>query len=99
MTGFGNEFATETLKGALPVGQNNPQKCAYGTYAEQLSGSAFTAPRTTNCRTWFYRIRPSVKHLPFAPLEHATFKNNWHEWKANPNQMRWSPFDMPGEAE
>jgi len=99
MVGFGNEFATETLKGALPIGQNNPQKCAYGTYAEQLSGSPFTAPRTTNCRTWFYRIRPSVKHLPFEPLEHATFTNNWHEWKANPNQMRWSPFDLPGEAD
>ena len=25
MSGFGNEFASEALKGALPVGQNSPQ--------------------------------------------------------------------------
>ena len=55
--GFGNHFATEALKGALPQGQNNPQKCAMGLYAEQLSGTAFTCPRSTNQRTWLYRIR------------------------------------------
>src|SRR5919109_796044 len=62
MSGFGNGFETEALPGALPVGQNSPQKCPYGLYAEQLSGSPFTAPRTTNERSWLYRIRPSVKH-------------------------------------
>ncbi len=45
MSGFGNSFETEALDGALPVGRNSPQKCAYGLYAEQLSGSAFTAPQ------------------------------------------------------
>ncbi len=25
MSGFGNEFSTEALKGALPIGQNSPQ--------------------------------------------------------------------------
>ncbi len=29
-TGFGNEFATEAIKGALPIGQNSPQKPAFG---------------------------------------------------------------------
>jgi len=43
LTGFNNEFATEALPGALPVGRNSPQKCPYGLYAEQLSGTAFTA--------------------------------------------------------
>lgn len=43
-TGFGNEFATEALPGALPP-HNNPRRCPYGLFAEQLSGSAFTAPR------------------------------------------------------
>jgi homogentisate 1,2-dioxygenase len=63
MSGFGNGFETEALPGALPIGRNSPQKCAYGLYAEQLSGSPFTAPRTTNERSWLYRIRPTVAHF------------------------------------
>src|SRR5260370_7370062 len=62
LSGFGNGFETEALPGALPVGRNSPQKCPYGLYAEQLSGSPFTAPRTTNERSWLYRIRPTVVH-------------------------------------
>ena len=62
MPGFGNDFETEALPGALPQGMNSPQKCEYGLYAEQLSGTPFTAPRGQNERTWCYRIRPSVKH-------------------------------------
>src|SRR6516225_5233536 len=62
MSGFGNGFETEALPGALPVGRNSPQKCPYGLYAEQLSGSPFTAPRATNDRSWLYRIRPTVMH-------------------------------------
>ncbi|MFO1072409.1 MAG: homogentisate 1,2-dioxygenase [Geminicoccaceae bacterium] len=59
MPGFGNDFETEAPPGALPQGQNSPQRCAYGLYAEQLSGTAFTAPRgQSNERTWCYRIRP-----------------------------------------
>lgn len=63
MSGFGNSFETEALVGALPQGRNSPQKCAYGLYGEQLSGTAFTAPAAQNERTWCYRIRPSVKHV------------------------------------
>ena len=62
MPGFGNDFETETLAGALPQGMNSPQRPAYGLYAEQLSGSPFTAPRGTTERSWLYLIRPSVKH-------------------------------------
>ncbi len=62
MPGFANDFETEALPGALPQGRNSPQKCAYGLYGEQLSGTAFTAPSHQNERTWCYRIRPSVKH-------------------------------------
>src|SRR5215472_14107968 len=62
MSGFGNGFESEALPGALPVGRNSPQKCPYGLYAEQLSGSPFTAPRATNERSWLYRIRPTVMH-------------------------------------
>ena len=64
LTGFGNEHASEALPGALPVGQNTPQKVAFGLYAEQISGTAFTAPRAENRRTWFYRLRPlSLIHI------------------------------------
>ena len=62
LSGFGNGFESEALPGALPVGRNSPQQCAYGLYAEQLSGSPFTAPRASNERSWLYRIRPSVAH-------------------------------------
>ena len=70
-SGFGNQFETEALADALPMGRNSPQRCAYGLYAEQLSGPPFTAPRARNERSWLYRIRPSVRHLGrFA--EHVT---------------------------
>jgi homogentisate 1,2-dioxygenase len=42
-TGFGNEFASEVILGTLPIGRNSPQRVAYGLYAEQISGTAFTA--------------------------------------------------------
>src|SRR5476649_697445 len=61
-SGFGNSFETEALPGALPIGRNSPQQCPYGLYAEQISGSPFTAPRGSNERSWLYRIRPSVRH-------------------------------------
>lgn len=98
LSGFGSEFATEHPKypNALPKGQNTPQKCAYGLYAEQLSGTAFTAPRTENFRTWFYRIRPSAVHKPFKRYDGAKYlKHNWNEAHPDPNQLRWNPFDMP----
>ena len=75
MPGFGNDFETEALPGALPQGQNSPQRCAYGLYAEQLSGSPFTAPRGTNERSWLYRIRPSVRHTRrFSPVSYPHWK-------------------------
>ena len=71
-SGFGNEFASEDARcpGARPAGRNNPQRAAHGLYAEQLSGTAFTAPRETNQRSWLYRILPAVKHQPFKPYKH-----------------------------
>ena len=93
--GFGNEFASEALPGALPVGQNSPQRVSYGLYAEQLSVTAFTAPRHTNRRTWMYRIRPSAMHAPFALLPEHRFHNRFREQPATPNQLRWDPFPWP----
>ena len=67
-SGFGNEFATEAVPGALPGGQNAPQTHPLGLYTEQFSGTPFTAPRATNRRTWTYRIRPSVTHRPYEEI-------------------------------
>ena len=98
MSGFGNEFATEALEGALPVGQNSPQRCPYGLYAEQLSGTAFTAPRAANRRSWLYRIRPSVLHaVKFRPAEQAHWKTAPHHPGPGPNlgPLRWDPVPEP----
>nr|WP_329955795.1 homogentisate 1,2-dioxygenase [Cupriavidus necator] len=87
MSGFANEFATEALPGALPVGRNSPQRVAYGLYAEQISGSAFTAPRAHNRRSWLYRIRPAAMHKPFVRIEQTT------RWVSlTMSQTQWRSF-------
>lgn len=96
-SGFANEFASEALAGVLPAGRNSPQKVPYGLYAEQLSGTAFTAPRHANRRSWLYRLRPAAVHKPFEPLAHATFHNRFDEAPATPNQLRWDPRPLPAE--
>lgn len=160
LPGFDNDFSSEALPDALPKGQNTPQVCPYGLYAEQLSGSAFTEPRgitglkrtyvfSNRClgraraiicigclpiaraysapdfafalfsyltpvisphdvhtRSWFYRIRPSVVHPPFKPMEKKPMTKKgdwpapemttrWDDWAPNPNQLRWLPFKLP----
>ena len=100
MPGFGNDFETESLPGALPQGMNSPQRPAYGLYAEQLSGSPFTAPRGTNERSWLYRIRPSVKHHQrFKPFDLPLWKSapNAGEQQLSLGQLRWNPMPMPAE--
>lgn len=97
-TGFGNEFSSEALPNSLPKRENTPQKCPYGLYAEQLSGTAFTCPKTTNRRTWLYRILPSVKHKPFEKFYKCKHLNgDWNGRVSSPNQMKWTPFDIPEE--
>ncbi|SDV50399.1 homogentisate 1,2-dioxygenase [Chitinasiproducens palmae] len=97
-SGFGNEFATEALPGALPVGMNSPQRAPYGLYAEQLSGTAFTAPRAHNRRSWLYRIRPAAMHQPFTLLGDGQSNGRlgaFDEVPVPPNQLRWDPLPMP----
>ncbi|XP_034952142.1 homogentisate 1,2-dioxygenase isoform X2 [Chelonus insularis] len=101
LSGFDNEFFSEDPRcpNALPIGQNNPQKCPYGLYAEQLSGSAFTAPRSDNRRTWFYRIKPSVCQGPYENLK-DDFNKLTHEWNnIDPNPLRWKAFELPTRQE
>jgi len=93
--GFGNEFSSEALEGALPRGRNSPQLCPYGLYAEQLSGTAFTAPRHANRRTWLYRIRPAVTAGTFRPLEGDLFAAQTDGGALTPNQLRWDPLPLP----
>ncbi|MEK9720195.1 MAG: homogentisate 1,2-dioxygenase, partial [Quisquiliibacterium sp.] len=96
-SGFGNEFASESLPGALPVGRNSPQRCAYGLYAEQISGTAFTAPRGSNRRTWTYRIRPGAVHQPFAPAPAPRLVGRISQAPTSPDRLRWGALPIPTE--
>jgi homogentisate 1,2-dioxygenase len=98
-SGFANEFATEALPGALPEGRNSPQQAPYGLYAEQLSGTAFTAPRHANRRSWLYRIRPAAMHLPFEHMENSRWLSRFDEVPTPPNQLRWDSLPIPGASE
>lgn len=93
MNGWGNEHQTEAVEGTLPIGQNSPQICPEGLYAEQYSGTPFTLPRSENRRTWYYRTLPSVAHTKFTKLEEPT-KLTSDDFIVNPNQMRWSPPEI-----
>ncbi len=99
LSGFGNEHATEAMPGALPRGQNSPQRAPFGLYAEQLSGTAFTAPRAENRRSWLYRLRPSAAHPAFRPVEGTAFAGfrtgPFDELPPSPNRLRWSPIPLP----
>ncbi|WP_417231199.1 homogentisate 1,2-dioxygenase [Brevundimonas sp.] len=95
-SGFGNHFATEAVAGALPEGQNSPQKAPMGLYAEQLSGTAFTAPRAENRRSWLYRLRPSAQHPAYSPFPQGRLRSGpFTEADPNPNRMRWDALPMP----
>ena len=95
-SGFGNEFSSEALPGALPVGQNSPQKAPYGLYAELLSGTAFTMTRSEARRTWMYRIQPSANHPAFEKLERQLTGGSLGQ--VTPNRLRWNPLPIPSEA-
>jgi homogentisate 1,2-dioxygenase len=99
MSGFGNTFETEALPGALPVGRNSPQKVNYGLYAEQLSGSPFTAPQASNQRSWLYRIRPTVRHTSrFERIDCGLICTAPERESELPiGQLRWGPTPIPSE--
>jgi homogentisate 1,2-dioxygenase/Fumarylacetoacetate (FAA) hydrolase family len=93
ISGFGNYFSTEVVPGALSIGRNLPQRVPFGLYVQQLSGSAFTAPRAENQRTWIYRLRPTANHPAFTPYEGAPhFKSApFDAMPAGPKRLRWDP--------
>jgi len=95
-SGFANEFSTEAVPGALPQGQNAPQKHPLGLYTEQFSGTSFTSPRHVNRRSWTYRIRPSVTHKPYAEFASRLIRSGpFTEVPTPPNQLRWDPVPIP----
>lgn len=94
--GFANHIATEAVPGALPIGRNSPQRVPFGLYAEQLSGTAFTAPRAENRRSWLYRLRPTANHGAFVPYAGAShLKSAPIDTPPSPNRMRWDPLPLP----
>ena len=97
-TGFANEFVTQAIEGALPQGRNSPQRVPMGLYAEQISGTAFTAPRASNRRSWLYRIRPAAVHGDFSPITMPLWLSTFDGAISPPSQMRWSPREQPHQA-
>jgi homogentisate 1,2-dioxygenase len=100
MSGFGSTFETEAVPGALPVGQNSPQRAPFGLFAEQLSGSAFTAPRHENRRSWLYRLRPTASHPPYEPYNGGRSIRSapFDEVPPSPNRLRWDPLPIPSDG-
>jgi homogentisate 1,2-dioxygenase len=97
-SGFGGHFATEALPGALPQGRNSPQRVAYGLYAEQFTGTAFTAPRHANRRSWLYRIHPAAVHGEFTRLDAPWVTSRFDELTPSPNRLRWDALPVPRAA-
>ena len=97
-SGFGNHFSTEAVVGALPEGRNSPQRVAFDLYAEQVSGTAFTAPRAHNLRSWQYRLRPSAEHTAYQRIDNGRLRTApCHDSIAAPNRLRWNPIDIPAQ--
>jgi homogentisate 1,2-dioxygenase len=96
-SGFGNEYASEAVPGALPQGRNNPQRGPFDLYTELISGTAFTAPRHENRRTWLYRRQPSVvsgRYQPYAQPHWTTGADR--EIALPPEPLRWHPQPLDG---
>ncbi|RSL95372.1 hypothetical protein CEP52_012103 [Fusarium oligoseptatum] len=99
LNGFRSFHESESIKGALPIGANSPQKPPYGLYAEKLSGTAFTAPRHENQQSWLYRILPSAAHSSFEPFNPLAEPLINGKLDFVPNQLRWDPFEIDDQVD
>ncbi len=97
LTGLGNQLSSEAERDALPIGRNSPQKAPLGLYAEKFSGTAFTAPKARNFRSWFYRIKPSAGCVGFEPMDLGAVEAAPINAIVPPDPMRWNPFPIPDE--
>ena len=94
-TGFGNEHASEAVPGALPQGRNSPQRAPLELYPELVSGTAFTAPRHENRRSWLYRRQPSVVSGRYRPYPQTGWTTGAdRETPLPPEPMRWHPMPL-----
>src|SRR4029453_4986705 len=96
--GFGNDFSSEAVAGALPRDQNTPQRPAFGLFVEESNGTAFPGPPGVTPPPWTYRIRPSAVHKPFKPIANRLIRSGpFNEVPPTPNQLRWRPLPIPTE--
>ena len=99
LSGLGNHFSTEAVPGALPQGRNSPQRPPLGLYPELLSGSAFTAPRHDNRRTWLYRRLPSVVVGGFSAVGPTPWLSGGAQGVVvGPNPMRWGALPLEADG-
>ena len=100
-TGFGNEYATEAVPGALPQGRNSPQRAPHALYPELVSGTAFTAPRHENRRSWLYRRQPSVVAGRYTRYAQPLWQTGADlRTPLAPEPMRWNPIPIePADAD
>ncbi|GAA5876406.1 hypothetical protein JCM16303_003520 [Sporobolomyces ruberrimus] len=102
--GFGNSFASEAIPEVLPIGQNSPQKVKFGLYAEQVTATAFVAPKAQNQKLWLYRMRPSVAHQGFVRIPDnedlcSEFSPLNPKVSVSPTQIAWKPFPLPRSSD
>lgn len=77
------------MPGTLPALGNNPQRAAHGLYTECLSGTAFTAPRHRNQRSWLYRVgMMASSSLPASPL-------TLPQLRPSANHKPYAPYATP----
>jgi homogentisate 1,2-dioxygenase len=94
-SGFGNEYATEAVAGALPQGRNSPQRAPFDLYPELISGTAFTAPRHENRRSWMYRRQPSVVSGRYQAYTQPHWQTGADRSIAlAPEPLRWHPIPL-----
>ncbi|PJX20416.1 homogentisate 1,2-dioxygenase [Advenella sp. S44] len=92
-SGFGNEYASQAIAGALPQGRNSPQHTPCGLYTELVSGTAFTAARHENRRSWLYRRQPSVVTGRYSPFDQPHWQTGADPTVAVPPEpLRWAPW-------
>ncbi|KAJ3337708.1 hypothetical protein HDU93_000656 [Gonapodya sp. JEL0774] len=99
--GYGNDFSTEALPGALPIAVNQPQSAPYNLYSESISGTSFTAPRKENQRVWLYRIRASTTQSSQSPYtSNPLFTSDFTPTAARgvPNVTLWATLALPTES-
>ena len=104
LAGFGNEHQSEFIPGALPIGQNSPQRCNFGLYAEQITGSSFAADRAHSQRNFMYRRRPAAVHDEYTKVEDnptltANFLPTNNVLSPIASQISWSTFKIPNVEE